>query len=86
MISFSGDAVFQPVYNNIRTPYRDAPAVVVIFRFGPVGNGGETTSIDGQRRFVNGKGGDGTNITIALIFNCYVEYMPLYWYKVDKFN
>jgi hypothetical protein len=86
MISFAGDAVFQPVYNNIRTPYRDAPAIIGIFRFCPVGNGGETSSGNGQRRFINRKRGDGTNITIALIFSSYVEYMPLYWYKVDKFN
>jgi len=47
MVSFAGDAVFESIYKNIGTPDSDAPAVVVVLRFGPVGNCGETSSPNG---------------------------------------
>jgi len=58
MVSFSGDAVFQPIHKNIRAPDRDAPAVVGVVRFCPVCNCGETSYGVCQRLPINGKSGD----------------------------
>src|SRR5688572_12605646 len=55
LLSFTGDAVFKPVNNNIRSFDSDVPAIIGILRFCLVSNRGKSSPGYGQWLFVDGK-------------------------------
>ncbi len=58
MVSFTCDAVFQPINQHIGAPDRDVSAIIGVLRFSLIGDCGETSSGDVQRFLVNGKSSD----------------------------
>jgi hypothetical protein len=62
MVTFPGNEVYKSIHHDIGTPDTYTPAVVGVPRFGPVGNRGETSSGNGQRSLINGKGDNVGNL------------------------